>query len=166
MILSIRDTQRMRWAKGFYQVFASYGSKLSKGVFKGKGNHFSCFDMIMTIAPALLLTLLSFTVNGFFFLTGLLLVELEGNTEILVATSTSLIGTLLWIYLMLFILGVITTVSEWNKIYCSGWKKIGYTFTFPLFMLTYIPIAITALYKNVECQPITHNEVKSIDDIR
>lgn len=53
-------TQRLRWAKGFYQVFANYGGKLLKGVLKGS---FSCLDMFMTVMPAMLLTLLSVLIN-------------------------------------------------------------------------------------------------------
>jgi len=45
-------------------------------------------------------------------------------------------------------------------------KKILYTFTFPIFMFTYIPIAIVALFKKVEWYPITHNIVKTLEEVR
>ncbi len=63
-------------------------------------------------------------------------------------------------------LGFITTLTEWKKIHCSGWKKIAYTFTFPFFMFTYIPISIVALFKDVEWKPIAHTVAKSLDDVR
>ncbi|MCD2137116.1 glycosyltransferase family 2 protein [Salinicoccus halitifaciens] len=143
--------QRMRWAKG---------------IFSGKGNSFSCFDMAMTIMPALLLTFFSVAINGFFFLAGLLIWDLDGNKAIILATSTAFLGTISWIYLMLFIIGAITMMSERSKVHCAGWKKVAYTFTFPLFMLTYIPIALTALFKDVEWQPIAHTEAKSIEEMQ
>jgi len=52
--------QRLRWAKGFYQVFRHYGLKLIKGIFKGC---FSCYDILMTIMPAMLLTCISSAIN-------------------------------------------------------------------------------------------------------
>jgi ABC-type uncharacterized transport system permease subunit len=38
----------------------------------------------------------------------------------------------------------------------SALKKILYTFTFPIFMFTYIPISAVALVKKVEWKPICH----------
>ena len=46
--------QRTRWAKGFFQVFHKYGAGLFK---KCLPLQWSCFDMIMTIMPALILTI-------------------------------------------------------------------------------------------------------------
>ena len=54
--------QRMRWSKGFYQVNARYALKLLGGCFTGK-RRFSCYDMLMTIAPCMLLTLITVVVN-------------------------------------------------------------------------------------------------------
>ena len=41
--------QRMRWAKGFYQILGMYGGKLLKRVFTGS---FTCYDFFMTLFPA------------------------------------------------------------------------------------------------------------------
>ncbi len=62
--------QRLRWAKGFYQVFAKYGRDLISGIFQGKRNRFSCYDMTMTIMPAMLVSSISIMVNGLFYLAG------------------------------------------------------------------------------------------------
>ncbi|WP_200816502.1 glycosyltransferase family 2 protein [Salirhabdus sp. Marseille-P4669] len=59
--------QRLRWAKGFYQVLGKYGRDLIKSIFFGKSNRFSCYDMTMTIMPALLISLFSLFVNGVFY---------------------------------------------------------------------------------------------------
>ena len=42
--------QRMRWAKGFYQVNAHCGMPLLRGCLRGP-IRFSCYDMLMTVAP-------------------------------------------------------------------------------------------------------------------
>ena len=65
----------------------------------------------------------------------------------------------------LFVLGVITTVTEWRKIRCAAWKKVLYTFTFPVFMLTYVPICIVSLFAKVEWKPILHDKVMTLEQI-
>ena len=157
--------QRLRWAKGFYQVVAKYGRDLVRGIFKGKQqNRFSCFDMTMTIMPAMLISSVSILVNGFFFSAGFF--DLFGGKDIIEITSIAMMKSVGWYYGILFLLGLITTLTEWKSIHCANWKKIAYTFTFPLFMFTYIPISVVALFKDVEWKPITHTVVKSLDDVR
>lgn len=52
--------QRLRWSRGYLQVFRKYGGKLLTGMFRGS---FSCYDMAMSIMPAAVLTGLSIVVN-------------------------------------------------------------------------------------------------------
>ncbi|WP_338471704.1 glycosyltransferase family 2 protein [Niallia sp. XMNu-256] len=156
--------QRLRWAKGFYQVFAKYGKDLIGGIFQGKQNRFSCFDMTMTIMPAMLISFASILVNGFFFAAGFF--DLFGGKAVIEMTSIALLKSVCWYYGVLFILGFITTLTEWRSIHCASWKKVAYMFTFPLFMFTYIPISVVALFKDVEWKPIAHTVVKSLDDVR
>ena len=156
--------QRLRWAKGFYQVFAKYGRDLVSSIFREKHNRFSCYDMTMTIMPAMLISSLSMIVNGSFYLAGFF--ELFGGKELIHVTTIAMLKSIGWYYGLLFILGFITTITEWRNIHCSGWKKIAYTFTFPFFMFTYIPISVVALFKHVEWKPIAHTVVKSVDEVR
>lgn len=151
-------TQRLRWAKGFYQVFKNYGFKLLKGVFKGS---FSCFDMLMTVSPAMLLTLISVLLNAVAIPVGLATGAAETPTLI-----HTLCQTFLNFYGLFFILGILTLITEWDQIHCSGCKKIFYLFTFPLFEFTYVPIAIVALFKKVEWKPIKHSVVRTLDEVR
>lgn len=151
-------TQRLRWAKGFYQVFANYGLKLFRGIFKG---NFSCFDMLMTIMPAMLLTLISTCVNLIAIPVGL--ITKSPDTPALLLT---LCQTILNFYGMFLILGTITTITEWQQIHSTTSKKIANLFTFPIFMLTYVPIAVIALFKKVEWKPIKHSVVTTVDEVK
>ena len=151
-------TQRLRWAKGFYQVFANYGGKLLKGVLKGS---FSCLDMFMTVMPAMLLTLLSVLINVVAIPVAIATDAPE--TAILVQ---ALIQTLVNFYGLFFILGLLTAITEWDQINCVWYKKVLYLFTFPVFMLSYVPIAIIALFKKVEWKPIKHSVVRTLDEVR
>ncbi|MDW5298809.1 MAG: glycosyltransferase family 2 protein [Sedimentibacter sp.] len=154
--------QRLRWAKGFYQVFAKYGKILTKSIFTKKS--FSCYDMLMTIMPALFLTLISVTLNLAFLTVGL--INIETYPEIIRETSGAVIMTFANSYAILFALGLITTITEWKQINASTKNKIKYMFSFPLFIFTYIPISIVALFKKIEWKPITHSIVKSIEEVR
>ena len=60
------------------------------------------------------------------------------------------------VLLTLFVLGAITTVTEWKRIHTKAVKKVLYAFTFPLFMFTYIPISFAALFSKGEWKPIEH----------
>ena len=147
--------QRFRWAKGFYQVFAHYAGSLAKGmVAGGKGNRFSCYDILMTVSPCCLITFISV----FFNTTILALCGLGVlSTGIAMASAaSSLFFCLFNYYMLMFVFGVITTYSEWDEIRASKAFKIRNMFTFPLFMMTYIPISIAALVKKASWKPIAH----------
>ena len=148
--------QRMRWTKGFYQVMGKYGVNLFKGIFHKRG--FKCYDMFANIAPATLLTILTVAINFTAFLYG----SLFGYKVIAVTSIMEVWAAASNIYLTLFFFGLITTISEWKNIYCSNFKKIFYLFTFPIFMFTYMPIAIAALFKKVEWEPIRHTFVERV----
>lgn len=218
---TMRDSwrQRMRWAKGFYQVLLKYGSFLFNGIFRDKGGRFACYDMFMTIAPAMLLTLAGVAVNLAFCLTGI--VQMAGiaasvqtvaastgasiaadsswftmatgmmsgslfegdplssfNTSqvstmlayaearaTIVTSVLSLGGCFLSFAVVMLVFGTLTTITEWNHIHAKASAKIKYLFTFPIFMLTYVPIALIAVFKKVEWKPITHNVVRSVADV-
>lgn len=140
--------QRLRWSKGFLQVFKKYGKDLIKGMFKGS---FACFDMGMVIMPAFLLTFLSILVNTVLFICGLF------GICSFVPQLHYLASTIFNAYGLLLLYALLTTVSEWKKIYAPTWKKIIYNFTFPIFIFTYIPISVVAVFKKVSWKPIKHD---------
>ena len=155
--VTFRDSwnQRFRWAKGFYQVFGRYGLGLAKGFFTNpKGRRFACFDMFVTIAPGILLSILTFTINGI-----VALLTALGVMSFGVAVTTCLQSMFFCVFnymLIMFSFGALTTFTEWDNIHAPASHKIRYMFTFPAFMLTYIPIALVALVKHAEWKPIAH----------
>ena len=155
-------SQRMRWAKGFYQVFGKYGKKLVENWLMKFS--FSCYDLTMTIFPALFITLACCLTNICILIYSFFL-GAEG-INLMGITLSSLLTTIGNFYITVFLVGVLTTITEWKRIDCTSAKKIFYLFTFPIFMFTYVPIAITALFKKVKWDPIQHSVTKSIDDIK
>lgn len=157
-------TQRLRWAKGFYQVIGKYGADLVKAVFTKKGSRRSCYDLLMTVAPATFVTLLCLGVNLVMLIQGLL--NVESAYYLIPIAAKSVLFSFVNCYVMLFFMGGMTTITEWKQIKCSTAKKILYVFTFPLFIFTYIPISIVALFKDVEWKPITHSVVKNVEEMK
>lgn len=149
--------QRMRWARGYLQVFGKYGSKLTKGMFRGK---FACFDMIMSTMPAIVLMIAALIVNVAGFLACIV-----KEQSVMGVLGTALFGTVQG-YLTFLFVGAFTTIAEWEHIHCPAGKKILYMFTFPLFMLTYIPVSIAAVFKKAEWRPIRHTVAVSVKEIR
>ena len=84
-------------------------------MFKGS---FACFDMLMTIAPAMLLTLLTVVVNAIAIPFGLI-----NNLPETSALIQTLGQTVMNFYGLFFVLGVVTTITEWNQIHCRGYKR-------------------------------------------
>ncbi len=150
--------QRMRWSRGFLQVIGKYGLKLLRSIFSRNG--FSAYDISMTIMPAYALTITAAAVNC----GGFVWDVLHKSVGALYIIG-GLWGIFQGIYLTMFLIGGITVICEWKSIYCSNWKKILYWFTFPLFMATYIPISVAALFRRVEWKPIRHTHAVTLDEI-
>lgn len=149
--------QRIRWARGYLQVFRKYAGCLIRGIFSK--NSVSCFDMCMSIMPAIVLAVAGITAN-----LAAAFIGISTGQNILIALKP--VGqTLANTYLFMFSLGALTTITQWRHIHTSSFKKIAYLFTFPLFMMTYIPISFAALFRHVEWKPIEHRMGVSIKEV-
>lgn len=155
--------QRMRWSKGFYQVIYRYGRELIATMFKKRELFVSCYDMFMTLAPATLFSVACILLNLIFL--GYALTEPHMLRKMLPVAVNAICFAGISFYVMMFSIGLLTTITEWKKILAPASKKIRYLFTFPLFMMTYIPICLVALVKKVEWKPINHCIAKSMDEI-
>lgn len=147
--------QRLRWAKGYLQVFRRYGGRMLRGMTRKEGG-FACYDMCMANMPAILLALACGVMN---------LAMLAAGVWTGEAVLRSLLGWFVNTYGLLFFLGVLTTATQWQRIHAKAWQKVVYTVTFPLFMLTYIPISLCALFQRVEWLPVEHTVGLSIREL-
>lgn len=151
--------QRLRWSRGFYQVFFRYGKQLASGAFL-KFN-FSCYDMFITLMPGIGLSIITGIIGSMSIFLGVLHYK-----SIVFFIIQTLFSSFVNSYCTFFLLGLVTTLTEWNKIYCKTWKKIFYLFTFPIFMFTYIPISFVALFQKPKWKPILHSVVVTANDIK
>jgi len=150
-------SQRMRWSKGFYQVNAKYSVPLIRNFFrKPSRQSWSCYDMFVTVAPGMLLTLAFIALNIMVCLT--CFGQPAYLTSRIIRTSLHFIGSAVaGFYMGLLIYGLLTVLCEWKQIKIPAYKKVIYTAAFPVFMFTYIPISLSALVKKVEWTPIYHS---------
>ena len=148
--------QRLRWAKGFLQLLPRYAARLFK---KGVKGSFTCLDMFLTIAPAFILSVLGHIA----FFVGLILSFFSGQwdfVEVLKAIGQLLLGG----YVTLFIVGLITTITEWKEIRTTPLRKIAMVLMFPIHMEMYLPITIVALFSKPQWKHIEHNSIKTKED--
>ncbi|MGN1451588.1 MAG: glycosyltransferase, partial [Eubacteriales bacterium] len=150
--------QRLRWAKGYLQVFRNYGAKLFLGFIRGKG--FACYDIAMSILPAIVITITGLILDA---AASVITVAAGGNAlPIVLAAAKSILGS----YIFLFFIGLLPLITEWKNIRASVPKKLLSLVTFPLFMMTYVPISISAIFAHVEWKPIEHKAAIRFSDLK
>lgn len=155
--------QRMRWTKGFYQVQWHYGYKLFRNFFSQPSMMLSKYDAFMTLAPSTIFTLIS---AGIMCVSvGLNIKDMDAAMAMVPETITAIITGIVQFYLVTFIWGLFTIITEWDKIIAPNSKKILYLFTYPFFMFTYLPMAFFALFTKVTWRPIKHTVSKTAADL-
>ena len=154
--------QRLRWSKGFFQVNRKCGLDLVKGIFRGGRQGVGCYDILMLVAPGVLITLLGGAAN-LAVLTSCLFVSDFVAQLILVSFVDTLWMWFRSFYIGMLFYGLLTVCSEWGRIHAKSWQKLIYLPLFPLFMITYLPITVCALFQKVEWRPIAHKSMRQLD---
>ena len=116
--------------------------------------------MFLYIAPAFVLTSLQVILAVVNVIVSLVTGNFSG--EIVLSSLTFL----LFAYAFLWVFGALVAVTERKRIICSTPKLIFYTFTFPLFMFTYLPISWVALFKKVRWDPVRHTHNKKASELK
>ncbi|MET0015700.1 glycosyltransferase [Oscillibacter sp.] len=156
--------QRLRWAKGFFQVNKKYALRLIKGVFTSSAAKMSCYDFLMTVAPCVFLAVFAVVFN-LLILLGVAFQPHFWMHLIIIQASRYLMFAVVDFYIGLAIYGALTVACEWKRIKATSWQKIRYILLFPIFMATYVPITFVALKRNVSWTHIEHNSVSKFDTL-
>lgn len=143
--------QRLRWTKGGLQGFVKYWKPLLSGLFSKK--FVACYDMLMSIAPAYLISIAAVVVNA----VGAVWQIAAGVPwqSVILTVGKMLLGA----YIILLIQSVVTVITEWKYIHAHPAMKVLSAFTFPIFIMSFIPICFQALFMKVEWKPIKHTSV-------
>ena len=147
--------QRLRWAKGFYQIDGKYLGDLTKGLLSKNGKRFTFYDILMTCLPCTLLTVIMIA----FALWGIVAASFMPYYLSLVLRQEMiqfLIEMIAYLWGSMMVLALLTVLSEWKRIPASTFEKLKFIPMFPMYMLTYIPITVQALFTNVTWTPIQH----------
>ncbi|BBG40802.1 glycosyltransferase [Mycoplasmopsis californica] len=150
--------QRIRWAKGFLQVFGKYSCGLLSKFIRS----LSAIDFFTFIFPLTGLIVLGLLVNLTFMTVGYISNDINlGNAGLF-----EIIKTIVIIYLISFFMLFTTTILEWNKLKAPFYKKILYIFISPLAVFIYAIIFIIALFKRkVIWTQIKHTSNQNIDQM-
>ena len=147
--------QRTRWVQGGLQVSMKYTGRLFGGMLRGGWKGYTCYE----------LTTLSMWGFGLATLTGCLSLVLSVLTLPLPSAILTLLAAFCSAYLSLFAMGAWTLILEWRRIYATTAQKLCSVLTFPLFMMTFAPIALTALFRKFEWAPIDHTVAISSEEL-
>jgi len=149
--------QRTRWVKGYFQAYNKCGVKLIEGFFKRRD--FSCYDMMMSTFAGTVLSVC-------------LVVLYVVLTLIFLIIGHPLEHALLWlavyfagVYFGLIALGVLTIKTEWDMVQCTSKKKKLYCITFPLFLIVFLLVALTAPFSKERWSHVDHVRDIDINDI-
>ncbi len=155
--LGLSCRQRMRWAKGYMQLFGRYGGKLLRGLFSKNG--FACYDILMNNIPVIVLPLVSVVLNLSTLVYGLIHgVDTWDAVAALLRTGADA-------YILLFLMGAVTLFAEWRRIRATVLAKLWSLFTFPLYMFTFMPITVVAFFRKAEWKPIAHTHTVSLREL-
>ena len=147
--------QRTRWVQGGIQILFKRSKELFRGMVKGGWRSYSCFEFATLSAWGYSLGILSgITASA-------ATIANYGVDAFLISLPFALISS----YLSLLAVGAWTVLTEWNRIRAKTRHKILGVFAFPMYMLTFIPIAIFAPFCKFQWTPVDHTVAVSESDM-
>ena len=148
--------QRTRWVQGGLQVSFKYTFQLLRGLCHGTiRQRWACFE-------CLTLTLCGYGMCAVLGTLACVLTLLAGGEHnLLLGLGVPLAG----MYLGLLAMGGLTVLQEWPRIPGTTQQKLRYTFTFPVYMITYLPIAVSSLFRRFRWQTVTHTVAMGVEQL-
>lgn len=147
--------QRTRWVQGGLQVSVRYGKALLKGIFRGGRTSRACLE-------AMTLSLWGYSAG---ILCGILSFTAAGLRSGWAGMGQALLFAFLGAYCFAFLMGAMTLFMARRRIRASTSQKLMGLFTFPMYPLTYAPIAVTALFRKFHWPPIEHTVSLSAEEL-
>ncbi len=138
--------QRVRWVQGGIQVAIRYSKDLLRGLLRGGHTAWASFETAT-------LSMWGYGMGVVSFSTALLVTFLA---ERWIGLALALLMALVSAYASMFAVGALTMATEWNRIRATKAQKIRALFTFPLFLFSFAPIAVYAIFVKREWTPIAH----------
>ena len=140
--------QRLRWSKGFLQVFRYYGPALIRRAVRERD--FSCIDFTLLLCPFTVLGVVRVALGILFAACGFV----SWNSQLAALGGWSS-GIVLSILGMMALAGL-TIVAERRQIGATNRELFAYVLSFPIYMLSYVPISFQAIFSKAQWKPIQH----------
>ena len=147
--------QRIRWVQGGFQIAFKYAGALFRGLFKGNWISYSCYET-MTVS------LWGYGLGALSGITTVLLTGLEGGWPALGILALTALPTA---YVSLLLIGLLTVLTDRKRIRAKTRQKVLAVFAFPLFMLTFVPLAVIAPFCKFEWVPVEHTVAVGTDSL-
>lgn len=140
--------QRLRWSKGFLQVFRYYGPQLIRRAVRERD--FSAVDLTLLICPFMVLTVIRVALGLLFAAFGF--VSLPSQLSSISGWASAILTSIL----TMMALAALTIVAERDHIGATNKELFAYVISFPIYMLSYVPISFQAIFSKAEWKPIEH----------
>lgn len=144
--------QRLRWSKGFLQVFRYYGLDLLKYMVRERD--FSAIDFTLLLCPFALIAITRSILGVLFAAFGFVTWASQGKWLIQYASTLGLA-----LLFLLVVIGI-TTIVERKNIGATNKELVAYILSFPVYILSYVPISFQAVFAKSQWKPIEHKGVE------
>ena len=138
--------QRIRWTQGGIQVSLRYGGVLLRGILRGGRTGWASFETAT-------LSMWGYLLSGAAAISAMLTAAAESGPR---GFWTALALGAAGIYASMAALGALVLATEWKKIAAPTGKKLLSVLTFPVFMMTFIPAGICAVFCKRGWEPTRH----------
>ena len=140
--------QRLRWSKGFLQVFRYYGPALIRRAVRERD--FSAVDFTLLLCPFTVLGVTRMVLGLLFAAFGF--VSWQSQLSSLANWSGGIVLSVLG----MMALAGLTIVAERGQIGATNKELLAYVLSFPIYMLSYVPISFQAIFSKAQWKPIEH----------
>ena len=148
--------QRTRWAQGGIQVSFRYAWQYLKGMLRFGRTGYSSFEMLTLSLWGVMLAMISVVCS---------LISIALNVGF-GAFALAFLGSVVTSYVVSVIMAVLTMSLEWDRIRATSREKVISLFTFPFFMMTWLPITLLAPFQKFGWAPIAHTVAISAESLQ
>ena len=140
--------QRLRWSKGFLQVFRYYGPALIRRAIHERD--FSCIDFTLLLCPFMLLAMIRIALGAIYAAFGFV----SWSSQL--GSLFNWMNGIVWSLLFMMALAALTIVVERKQIGATNKELFAYVLSLPIYKLSYVPISFQAIFSKAQWKPIEH----------
>ncbi|WP_418968996.1 glycosyltransferase family 2 protein [Alloscardovia omnicolens] len=141
-------TQRVRWSKGFLQVFRYYSKVMIQWAIKERD--LSAVDVTLMVCPFVVLSVIRFALGIIYAALGYI------SWFTIVGSLTDWLVSVFLGFVAMMALAAFSGFIERDKLNITIPELLAYSLSFPIYMASYVPIAFVAIFAKSQWKPIAH----------